>query len=823
MKSILKYILFYIIILVLVGGFFNNLEQENQNKLDLVHKEESGEEYINILYNLSLNIISYIHHNINNVKNSVRKSKNLILKDVEKLKKLQQQHPQFKNTQFITQLESLLERPFDARAYFEFLDYLNHENYAIGDRSNLLFESDRKTHFLAALLTHYMPEYILSILTVQTLLEQYMIDDGLSTNDMAHLVEHTKLVTLSVAEINSIISSLGIYEDTQVLIPIIHTINNRVEALSSVDILNVPSMSYEGFQAYQEEMQLILQEAYKLNDAYIAILEKTLKKDAKEIKEKTIEYRLFFLFISIILLLMLTYIFYVAKQNKKHQEEIERNNEVFDRFVIASRTDISGKITYVSRAFELLSGYSAEELLGKNHRLLKVSTTDSKEIYANLWSTISAKKMWEGEVQNRRKDGSLFWVHLTIIPELDDKGNIISYISYHEDITHAKLLQEEKQNVEYALNFRTQFLSNMSHEIRTPLNAIIGLSEFLQKSKLDDKQSEITDKIVSSSHILLSIVNDILDISKIESGKMPIEKYPFNLHQLIDEVVDIVNFKAQEKGVELKVEFLDFDGNYFLGDALRINQVLINLLNNAIKFTSEGSVILQISSHDNMIVIKVIDSGIGMSASAIEHLFEEFVQADMSTTRKYGGTGLGLAISRKLVELMHGSISVESEVDVGSTFTIELPLEATSEGEEESDEEVDFELLETEVNSLENIHILVAEDNKMNQHVLEMLLEDSKLSLDFSDDGSIAVDKLKSNSYDLVLMDIQMPNMNGYEATQNIREFNKEIPIIGLSANVMKTDVDKALEIGMNDYLAKPIELKEVYRVLLKYLNHKEQ
>ena len=376
----------------------------------------------------------------------------------------------------------------------------------------------------------------------------------------------------------------------------------------------------------------------------------------------------------------------------------------------------------------------------------------------------------------------------------------------------------EQGRTQQALDFRSQFLSNMSHEIRTPLNAIIGLIGVILKTQVSPKQSDILQKIDSAGSLLLGVVNDILDIAKIESGKLLIETHDFDLKKITTNVVDMFSAQAKNKNVLLEVKYENIDNFNLVGDSLRISQILTNLISNAIKFTEEGAVLLLVTGVDNKISFSVKDSGIGLKEEQLETLFEEFTQADMDTTRKYGGTGLGLAISKNLVEMMGGKINVSSEYGVGTTFSFSLELLESLQSDTQEVKEKALDELEDEVNQLQNVTILVAEDNKMNQTLVTMLLEDSQLSLEFAQDGEMAVDMFKRKSYDLILMDIQMPNMNGYEAASAIREINASVPIIALSANVMQEDIQKSLNAGMNAHLAKPIDTLKLYAELLKFL-----
>jgi len=383
---------------------------------------------------------------------------------------------------------------------------------------------------------------------------------------------------------------------------------------------------------------------------------------------------------------------------------------------------------------------------------------------------------------------------------------------------HIDLLHEQERTKD-ALAFKSRFLSNMSHEIRTPLNTIVGLTDVIKKTYLTQKQSDILNKINNAGEILLGVINDILDIAKIESGMLQIVPDNFELQKMITDIKDMFADEAKEENNQIKIKYENIHNFHLIGDSLRISQILINFISNSIKFTKGGDIILTIKgSKSNDVTFEVLDTGIGIKKESIETLFEEFTQADMDTTRKYGGTGLGLAISKNLVNMMGGEIKVTSEYGFGSTFSFTIPLPESKETNTKELAIQKLDDLETEVNQLQNITILIAEDNKMNQTLLGMLLEDSQLNLEYADDGEMAVDMAKEKAYDLILMDIQMPRMNGYEATKRIREIHPTVPILALSANVMQEDIEKSLESGMNCHLAKPINMEKLYIELLNFL-----
>lgn len=659
---------------------------------------------------------------------------------------------------------------------------------------------------------------------------------------------------------------------------------------------------------------------------------------------------------------------------KDSLKEVSDYKDALDSTAIIALTDHRGLIKKANPNFCKISKYNEEELIGKDHRILN-SGFHSKAFMHDLWQTIAKGKMWKGEIKNKAKDGTFYWVDTTIVPFLDEQGKPYQYLAIRVDITKrvaadmaleiqnkereklaaelvienysrglieasldplftispegkitdmnlatvrvieksreqligsnfidcftepkkakvgyqqvfekgfvvdcpltikdgkltdvlfngsvykdgngnilgavvvarditeqkrienelieskifaefATLIAEEAKTnaenstliAENAVKAKQQFLSNMSHEIRTPMNAIIGFTKVLLKTELSSKQLEYLSAIKLSGDALIVLINDILDLAKVDAGKMLFEQTPFKIALSISSMLHLFDTKIQEKNLVLVKEYDKQIPEVLSGDPVRLHQIILNLVSNAVKFTSHGSITLSvrlIKQDESKVTIEfaVSDTGIGIPEQKIDKIFENFQQASSGTSRIYGGTGLGLAIVKQLVEQQGGVVGVKSEIGKGSTFSITLSFYKTK-----ATAEIEVETIILD-NEIKNINVLVVEDIVLNQLLMKTLLDDYGFEREIAANGKIAIEKLQAKTYDIILMDLQMPEMNGFEATEYIRNtLHSKIPIIALTADVTTVDLEKCKAVGMNDYIAKPVDEKILYNKIL--------
>ncbi len=468
-----------------------------------------------------------------------------------------------------------------------------------------------------------------------------------------------------------------------------------------------------------------------------------------------------------------------------------------------------------------IPGYKNDELIGKN--IFDILFPESKDI---ILKEIKQNNFFSNlEIMFLPKDKKVNYMLISGTLLFDAAGKPQSYFGIMENITKREnnyiKLQSQKIKAENDSKSKSLFLAKMSHEIRTPMNGIIGTVSLLKDTDLSNSQRDFLDIISVSGNNLMSIINDILDISKIEAGKIELENESFDLSNMLSEIVKILGYKAVEKRLVFR-KMIDKDVPKIVkGDIIRLKQVIINLTNNAIKFTKQGNVtieveILQQKNNRVKLKFKVVDTGIGISEEGKKKLFQEFSQTDASISRKYGGSGLGLLISKKFIELMGGDIFVESEEGKGSVFWFVIEMEI---GEEKLIEQPKRKKVITE-KPKKKMLILVVEDNIINQKVTMANLNKFGHDIEIAENGKMAVEMFESGKYDLILMDIQMPVMDGYEATKNIRKIEKnnnisnKIKIVAITANAMKEDRSKCLNAGMDDYITKPIKQAELKRIL---------
>ena len=521
------------------------------------------------------------------------------------------------------------------------------------------------------------------------------------------------------------------------------------------------------------------------------------------------------------------------------RHELELQRDALDQHAIVSITDLKGIIRHANDRFCTISGYSRKELIGQSHRIVN-SGHHPATFWTDFWQTINAGEIWRGEICNRAKNGQLYWVDATVVPFHDANGEIGRFVAIRTDITARKLakveLLEARKTAEAASRSKSEFLAEMSHEIRTPMNAVLGFTDLLAMTPLNEKQRGFVDTIKLSGQNLLTLINDILDYSKIEAGKLEVERLDFDAVDSAETVIKTLSLQANNKSLALTLRNPPGTPRLVNADPIRVRQVLINLVGNALKFTKSGGVTISTelvpADGKSKLRINVTDTGIGLSPEQQARLFTRFTQAKTSTTREFGGTGLGLAICKRLVELMDGEIGVISAEGQGATFWFTLPLSAHGKPAEAAIEQGTTHRIEPiqlrpptpsptpTVTRAYAWQVLVVDDNQINQQLACAFLNKLNCQSSLANDGAEAAKMVQQKAFDLVLMDYQMPVMDGMQATTAIRHWEaaqsgrKRLPIIALTANLSPEISSNFIACGMDACLAKPLMFSELKAII---------
>ena len=518
-----------------------------------------------------------------------------------------------------------------------------------------------------------------------------------------------------------------------------------------------------------------------------------------------------------------------AIQRKRSEEQINLLQSIViksnDGIIVSKLVGKVLYVTYANSAFYEMTGYEDGSFLNKNIKMFygeKTLEKDKQDIKKAIIKSTELKK----EIILHKKDNSAFWASLSLVPLRNPKTNALQFVMMVRDVSEKKRAEAQiiaaKNIAEQAQLAEQRFLSNISHEIRTPMNTIIGMSNLMHKTDLSGKQTEYLQSIKYASDNLMHLISDVLDLSKIEAGKLNFYEQQFNLFEILFELQQTFTKKLGDKDIQIIMD-VDLDiSNDLLGDAVRLNQILRNLLENAARFTEQGEIGVKIklnSDKDNIYYLEfqVFDTGIGMPKDEVEIIFNHFKHADQRIYRKFGGSGLGLSIVKKMVELQDGRVWVESTPNEGTTFFFTLAFKNSSIPSSIPEDETNQKVQNNKL--LRHLRFLVVEDNPMNQKLVTEMLGYWGSDYSTANNGLEAIKLFEQNSYDVVLMDINMPIMDGYEATRQIRNHqwasNKNIPIIALTAAVLSSEVEEMFDIGINHYLTKPFNTKELKNVIL--------
>ncbi len=493
-------------------------------------------------------------------------------------------------------------------------------------------------------------------------------------------------------------------------------------------------------------------------------------------------------------------------------------------------TDTDGVITFVNDMLCKTSKYSEEELIGKTNAVLN-SGYHSKAFFEELWSTIRAGKVWRGEIKNKAKDGAYYWLDTVIVPFLDDEGKPVQYVSIRYDITKRKEdeinIREANEMIKKSLQVKETFLTNISHELRTPINALVGFADLLKDTPLSDDQDRYITSIVSSAELLLRIINDLLDVAKLGAGEMTLVHTHFDLYETLESTIDLFKGHIKNDQVYLKLSIDNTVPRHIISDSTRLKQIMLNLVSNSVKFTSHGEIKVSVRSfvkeNRNWLRLDVADTGLGITEEKRELILKPFVQVENGMERTFGGPGLGLSIVKHLVDLFGGEMDIESEWQVGSTFSITIPIEVTNEESlpySKSKKAID----PSEIRS--GIRVLLVEDNTTNQELAKIFLLKWNCKVTIAENGQEAIDEVKRGKFDIILMDIQMPVMDGYRATEIIREeqlVSDSTPVIAMTAAYGLKDIEVLEGKHFTESLLKPYKAKQLFDLFYRFFGIKNQ
>lgn len=504
--------------------------------------------------------------------------------------------------------------------------------------------------------------------------------------------------------------------------------------------------------------------------------------------------------------------------NKRRRAEFEGVVNAISRSLAVVEFDLNGTIMHANQNFLDITGYRLDELVSRKHAVLCSTIESNSTEYLAFWEALRKGIYTSGDFRRFGKNGKEIWIHGSYNPIFDPDGHPYKIIKFASDLSERHAMEQDlrvaKIKAEQAAAAKNTFLANMSHEIRTPMNAILGFTDVLLNEPVSDSQRRHLTTVRNSARSLLTLLNDILDTAKLEHGSVELEVRDFSLREVCMQVMATLRINAQTKALPLILDYPDTMAEYFQGDALRIQQILLNLIGNAIKFTEKGEVVLHVSMQGDQVHLRVRDTGIGIAPNRLDHIFDPFAQADASMSRRFGGTGLGTSISRQLIELMHGRIWVESELGVGSQFHVEIPLafgNAVTANEE------------NDAIQLPSLNILAVDDVPQNLELLQVMLGRLGHTITTASNGAEALKIFPSQRFDIILMDVQMPILNGLEASQLIRILEEKdqlppTPIIAFSASVLEADIKAAKLAGMDGFAHKPVDLPRLTHEIARLL-----